>query len=297
MGWTTGPKVLVNCSGNSEVVNLVKGLEVFPADLVLVVRDRGRSYVVARLPGSLTMPDLPTIGTVTATPGSGQVTISTTTLGTITMPHVASYTPAIGNRVAIMWNNARQGIIVGSMAATAFYTEASTVIPATPQDTALPPPPPTQPVIGVSIISALDSASFELGVRKTANTVEQSSSLSGAWYYGTGPSDVLSGATVAVAEIYLARTAVGGSASVGVNLFQHSRVIRSSSDTIPPFFGVAQVVSMSASQEGWYVIPSAWAQTIIDVGGGIGIKNLPYAQLAGPINTPQSGSLRINWTR
>ena len=168
----------------------------------------------------------------------------------------------------------------------------------------LPPAPPlAPPSSGSSTFAAIEARSFRNGIWRTdTGSVVQGDwtpsfgTNSGAWFYGGGPLATLAGATVIGCAIRLLRGTGGTYSPQTTHLYRHSA-------NELPVVDVIRVdgpidVNLDIEQELWVDLPTGWGQALVDSGGGIGTFGVsPYVILSGLDADPQSGLLRIDWTR
>jgi len=120
----------------------------------------------------------------------------------------------------------------------------------------------------------------------------------GAWFYNGRIRSSLAGVIVTAARIWLSRTGGGTSAAQTVHLFRVTNDKQPGGDVT--FDGATtHDVSLAVGQSGWFALPVAFAQTLVDSGGSIGIKapSGPYVRLLGLKNSGQAATLQITWRR
>lgn len=299
----------VNCGGQDESALVPIDITVYQYDLVAVLRTGGRLVVVGRLPGSFVAPapaGPPDIGTVTTVPVGSQTITVNATGGPYTIPFLASYAPVVGDRVVLMWGSTG-GFVLGKFGATATPAPPPPVVPPTPPaappPTQTPPPakPKPKPKTGRATFTAQRAGSYRNGKWRTdSNVVAQYDwggygNNNGAWFYGTTPKAKLSGATVTGCAVRVQRRSGGVWAAQTLHLYRHTSNTRPGGD-VSRVAGPTDA-SIAIGQALWVPLPTAWGQAIVDSGGGLGITGSPYIVLAGTDEDPQSGLLRIDWTK
>lgn len=276
-----GTDVTVNLGGNLNVMPFLNSYAANVGDSVAVIR-MGMQVVAI----GATTRATPTVGTVTAN-GANTVTVTVNGTTGLVMRYLASYAPTNGDIVQVV-----DGGVVGKFATT----------PVPPAAPPAPPAPPPPSEVGTMTFHARDTASFRNGAWRTdRSAVFQGNtafgSNNGAWFYGTGPNDSFSGATVHEAYIYLHRiTGSGVFGSQDVHLYLHTSADRPGGDVTrtsgPRDFGLA------VGEIGWYDIGADWGQAIVNATArGLGIAGDPYLQLASMWDDPMSGAFKFVWSR
>lgn len=166
------------------------------------------------------------------------------------------------------------------------------------------PPPPPSTGSGVLYAPALSSGTYLAGAGVWSGYygthVMQGAwggeSFRGAWFYGAKPSQ-LRGRTITKAMLRLgARRRVGSyNSSLSLLLYRHGSNTRPSGS--PSFIAGPHAVTLGVNAPAqWVPIPVAWAQTIVDGGGGLGITGGSYGGVTGISEDPSSGQLALTWT-
>lgn len=288
---TLGGTVTVNVGGNNHPDKLISGAAAYlPAvgDRVLVLQ-KGKDL---RVVGPV-VPALPGTGTVAASPGKtpSTLTITVTGLGSKEMPWQSTYTPVVGDQVAILWRGGENSGLVLSKIGNAYTQNPA------------PPAPPTAPptiTTGRAVFTAVASGSYRDGAwRGDTDDVIQGTypgygANFGAWFYGGQPRSTLGGATVTAAEIWLGRGSGGVFAAQTVHLYRTGEDYKGS----PPTYGTGpHDVSLAVDQSGWFPLSTTIAQEIVNLGGGVGIQGAPYLRMYGLSKSGSAGALRIDWRR
>lgn len=259
--------------------------------------NRGDPVAVLRTPqlllvlGGTGLP-LPPVGVVTTVP-VGSPTITVTAAGTAyPVRFVQTYTPTVADQVYILWPGTdASGLVLGKVGTTS-----------PPPAPTAPPPPPGGGSTGTTTFTATGVGTYRSGWRSDDNgDVIQGTAPTypganeGAWFYSGQPRGTLAGATVTAAEIWLGR------ADGGVFASQTANLQRVGNDTRPggalTFTGSATGVGLAVGQTGWFSIPTSLAQSLVDSGGSIGIRNSPYMRMYGLSKSGSAGALRISWRR
>ena len=243
----------------------------------------------------------PREGTVATAPvGSETITVNTTA-GVITATFLASYTPAVSDRVRLMWQN-NDATVLGKVGVTP--TPPPPPAPE-PKPKAVAPPPPKK-ATGYDHFPAADSGTYSTGTGswnsyygKNLYQGFQGSSGNnrGAWFYHGRPGK-LAGKKITRVRIWIPPRIRAGNynAEVEFNVKLHTSKrkpggdvtrIASTTITIPAGFG-----------GGWRDLPASWGDDLVN-GGGIGIEGGTYAGLVGlpPARNGRadSGQLRLDW--
>lgn len=279
----------INVRGTYPPVRWLPGWVPTVGDRVRVLVAHGEYLVLGRV---LSGP-LRATGTVTAAGGGGaRCTVLAGGVSYSCLRNVA-YTPVVGHVVRLDWSEPTPWVI----------GQSSTDVPPPSSDPAPPPPPPAPGGTGVTSFAAVASGYFSTtygwsGATSWGSRLMQGTSggtNTGAWFYGAGPRS-LAGRTISRAEVFVHRTPGYGAGGVStVHLYRHTSDAR-------PGGNVALVagptdVARARGQADWVDVPTAWAQAIVDDGGGLGIYGSPYLVLEGIREDPQSGLLRLTWAR
>jgi hypothetical protein len=234
----------------------------------------------------------PSTGIVSSVP-VGSSTILVTAAGTTySLLFVSTYTPAVSDRVLILWpGSQKSGIVIGKVGVTA-------APPAPPP----PGPPPGGASEGVATFTATGVGTYRSGWRNDDNgDVIQgvapgfAGNNEGAWFYSGQPRATLSGATVTDFQIYLGRTSGGVFGGQSVHLY---RVGENDRPAGALSWGVGpHDLSLAVGQQGWFGLPTSLAQDLVNLGGSIGIKGSPYMRMFGLSKSGSAGALRISWRR
>lgn len=272
----------VNVAGGVGNLRWVGGYVPVNGDAVLVALTSGFAWVL----GSIATTGHPATGSVTSIPGGGVINVNVG--GTsMTCAYVTSYSPVVGDTVALDWATSTPRVI-GKIATAA-------------APTAPPPPaaPPGLPTTGSKTFAAVDAASWRDGTWRTdTGDVIQGDAPgyaghpnNGAWFYGSAPTS-LSGITVSSAQIWLP----AGSSSVStptIHLYRHTSNTRPGTD-VSRVSGPYDVTKPWGTA-GWYTLNTAAAQAIVTSGGGISITGTPYSRNNGLSKDGQSGAIKIFW--
>ncbi len=243
--------------------------------------------------GPITATERPLIGTVSGAAAGGYVPVSTTA-GTLQCRY-AGTAPATSTVVFLDWQATTPRILSpGAVAATS----ADVVVPNAPA------PPPPSPSSGTLTVPALDSATWNATYSswssyygtKVLQGSWSSDALRGAWFYGSAPSRI-AGKTITAARLRLgARLHVGSySSTLDLQLYRHTSGTRPTGDVTRVAGPSAVTIAVDAAA-GDVAIPTAWAQAIVDSGGGIGLSGGSYGGVYGVGDDPASGQLSLDWT-
>lgn len=286
-------------------VNVVGGAELIPVALGAWFVGVGDTVIIARSPlaGALILDGLqaatrrlPAEATVTAS-DTTTVTVLDTTGVTYTGRFLASYVPQVDDLVALLWSPDGGLVVLGE------YGDLMQAAPPPVVDPFTPPPPFTPGVssTGTTTFPAVQSSSFRNGAwRGDTNNVAQDDyggwgTNNGAWFYGTGPTDRLAGATITALSIRISRRPGGDYAAQTAHLYKHDSRTRPGGD-VGRSAGPVDV-SIGIGETTWVDLPPDWGQSIVNGGGGIGITGPPYVVLTGVPDDPESGLLSMDWTR
>jgi len=245
--------------------------------------------------------DGPREATVTTVPG-GSDTI-TVTAGTTpyTATFLTSYTPAVGDRVRLLWQG-RDVTVIGKVGVTP--------APVSQQGGTLTVPPSAAST-GTFNAPALDSATYWSGggwdsIRPYGGIVGQgtvygtSNVITGAWFYGNTMAE-LAGATINRVRFRVPqRRSVGDyNSPLALHLYAHTSPTRPGGDVsrvAGPTNWTVPAGWNPGPGDGWIDLPTSYASTLIS-GGGISISGDPYLSFVGKPSDPASGQLRIDWAR
>jgi hypothetical protein len=217
------------------------------------------------------------VGTVTAT-GSPLITV-TTSIGSKQLPYITSYTPTIGDSVAIDW--ASGGIVLGK----------TTGVPA---GTYTPPATVASP--HSADFAAIDSGTYYVPGSTYNNTDVWCTSTGnniGAWFYGTTIADTIPDAAVITSvQLYIDEffnQFPGSLALIGL----HSLATKS---------GAPSISSPTAipAGSGFMTLPTAFGDAL-KTGSKLGVGTgstggSGYHKFRSVLSDSQSGKLRIGWT-
>jgi hypothetical protein len=289
----TGGRVTVNVTGIDESVVLVANLDVTTGDTVLVFRDAGKAWVVAKIAGRA----LAATGEVTTVPFAATQIIVDVAGVTYNLPFLDSYSPTVADDVAVYWPpDGSGGVVLGKLGST----PAPAPVPASVAPV-VPVAPPSVSSSGLTTFPASDTSQFRggrWGAAGDSNLYQGDygyGDSKGAWFYGTGPTAALTGATVLSCKIRVGRKSGGSYSPQTVHLYLHDSRSRPAGDVNRTAGPTDAVFSIGETR--WVDMPAAWGQTIVDTGGGVGISGSPYVVLNGLSVDPESGLLAIEWSR
>lgn len=210
------------------------------------------------------------IGTVTAT-GSPTITV-TTSIGSMQLPYVTSYTPAVFDQVLIDW--ASGGIVIGKPTAvpSADYT-----------------PEAGETSTYTADFRASDSGSYQSGSWWTEDVYCSASNI-GAWFYGTAIADTIpDAATIAQAQVYVPEYYNEFPASLAT-IGLHDLATKTGAPT------VTDAVEISAGT-GWKTLPIAFGDALkTGTKKGLGTDHGGYHKWRSRTADADSGLLRIEWS-
>lgn len=247
---------------------------------------------------------------VVFTSGPG-MTIQVTVDGQqVSLPFLDSYTPTVGDTVAVVWQETAtgwDGFIAGKLGSVPTPRPAA---PKPPRDTSndtSSPPPKVIKTTGTDTVRAVSVATWRAGWRSDTPKVYQGKwgarpENHGFWFYGNGFSH-LRGVTVTKAEVYLHALTAGNGAATPVRLHIHDSASRPSGEpavhdqlSSPP--------SLKDNEKGWYEVSAGWINNIINGSGkglaAIGSTTSHYTALSGLSGEgrdPMTGAVRITWER
>ena len=305
---SASPLAVAGADGEQRVQALGSFVPI-PGDWVWLLRSPGSSVVI----GSVT-PQVPPAprGTVTAyTAGSGVVTVQVEgTTAPAVFPHVAAYTPAVGDTVLLTWTRT----LTGWAGSVAGKQTAPTSPQVAPQQEMVPANVPRASGAGSATIPAIQAGSFQLGRWRsdTPHVIQSgyggSNVNDGFWFYGSGFGQVPRGATVTRARMRLAAWVGGASAATPIRLYLHGSKTRPAGRPAvgPAVAGTAPALKDYESI--WWGSSGlvAAVQQIVD-GSYAGLccvsaAAADYTRLRGLTNTrglndrdPLSGALDIEW--
>lgn len=237
-------------------------------------------------------------GVVTSAPvGSDTISVDTDE-GAVEAWFLGSYTPTIGDTVLLSWEASRATVLgeVGAIPASDAPPPGA------------PAPPPGAATSGFDVFPATDAGSFNAssgvwatGYAPNASSVVQGSyggspAFTGAWFYGTAPSG-LAGTSISRLQIWIApRVRMGDyNNAAPLHLYVHTSTARPAGD-VSRVAGPADFLVPPGFGGGWVDLPAGWGPIIV-AGGGIGIAGGPYVGITGRAGHPQSGAVRLDWSR
>lgn len=285
--------VTVNLGGTDRAATLLAAVPVAVGDTVTVLRHGAETVVLPVVTSGL-----PTSGVVALVPANSYTIRVTTSIGAVDAQFPATYTPTVGDTVLLLW--------IGTQPlAVAQGKTGSPTPPAAPSRPPTPAPPPGVSTTRTDTFTGVSSGTWRSGGwRNDANgnviqgTAPGVSGLNnGAWFYGGRIHSTLAGATVRSAKIWLSRTQGGNYGRQTVTIY---RVVQDRRPAGNVTYDTSQslLVSIDVGQHGWFDLPVALAQALVDSGGSLGVKaSSPYVRLLGTGNTGQAGAVRINWSR
>lgn len=166
--------------------------------------------------------------------------------------------------------------------------------------TGVPGVPPGLPPIGTNYIPALLSSSWRNGWRIEAEVIQGVGGTypisTGSWFYGSTPKAMFEGYTVTGLQVKLTRATGGVDGPQTVHLYLHSSINRDENSDVTRSLGPIDA-TLAIGESAWITLPNAWGQAIISSGGGLSISGSPYVILEGTVKNPDSGTLRIDWSR
>lgn len=269
----TKTAVFVSRSGNLVVVNIGEtsvtvpfvGISLPPPGHPVQLQTQNRQLMVTGAARPL-----PGVGTITAT-GSPKATVSAWDTS-YTLAYLPSYTPVLGDQVAISWS-ADGGLIQGSMSAAPVVVAPTPNAPSGP--TRFTPPP----------FTATGSGSFGYG-GWTKPDVWASDSFTSGWWYGSKIRDSIpDNAQIISASIYLNPRQVSGAAP---RLQVHTSEGRPGGALT--FTGAQH---MPGTRSGWVPIPTAFIDYLKGSPGGVGVNHGGYTIWRGTQADAQSGAISV----
>lgn len=270
------------------------GLAVNPGDAVLVLLSDTTTQPRAIVLGKLHTSPRPVEGLVSAVPGGGMVTVSIDDVPT-DCRYVASYSPIVGDLALLLWAG---GVPV--VAGKASGSKPPEVVSSTSG---------VAPVVGGGSASSATFPAVASGTWSVSaggwsthygsdamQGTWSGRSYTGSWFYGSAPRSS-AGRTVAAASIRLgSRKRVGSyNNPLSLNLYLHSNTSKGSTEPAR-IAGPVTVTLAPNSGPTRHDIPTAWAQQIVDSGGGISIAGGSYGGIAGRLAEPESGLLDFTWS-
>lgn len=198
------------------------------------------------------------------------------------------YTPALGD-AALMARARGITVLIGNVAtgqsapsAPAVETSGSQLFPA------------------AYSFSWRDGSPFDFTTSVRQGALDSSGQWSGAWFYQGSIGAELAGATVTGCAVKLTRISGGTPGSQPAAVYQSSTGTWPTPDQEVPPAPVGSVVqqSLSNGESQWLTLPTALGQALVDSDAGLMIFNdSPMVLLSGVDADPESGLIRIDWTR
>lgn len=238
----------------------------------------------------------PSTGTVkTAPAGSDTVTVSTS-IGDIQAAFAAAYTPAISDKVRLLWQDDDAWILGKSAKVPAPKKKR------TKKDTPGVTRPPSKKGNGSETFTASSSATWATGTGSWNSRMKSDvyqgpwpgvGNAHGAWFYHNKPKK-LKGKKSVKTEIWIPKRIHAGSynSSVTVNLYLHYSAKRPGGDVTR---GSKTTVSIPKNWKGgWKTLPASWGAQLI-AGRGIGMAGGGYAGFKGVRTSSRSGQIKITW--
>lgn len=288
-----GGALAVNVNGSVIPARTIDPLVVAAGDPVAVdfvagPQGQAEAWIVGRL-GNGTRPATATVDAVPV--GSPTVSVSDDDGKDYQAVYLSSYTPTVGDRVALDW-------AAGAPRITGKVTVAPVPLPVA-NPIAAPPP---MPATGTSTYAATDSSTWTgigWGWKGTGDVYQGdggTGALTGAWFYGSSPAE-LAGRTITAIRFTLGpRTGSGApAAAVTVNLTTHTASGRPAGN-VTLGTPTAAVTAQPWQNGAVYSLPTSFAADLLN-GGGIAITGGTFAGFAGRTRQPDSGLLSIDWTR
>lgn len=300
-----GNALAVNLDGEIVPVAWADPMTIFEGDVVLVailrsVRGQSEAVAVTRVTDVLR----PNIGTVSSVPpGSDRISVIGSDGVTYSAYFVASYVPAVNDKVFMIWSGGVP-VIYGEGGAT-----MSEYTPPAPPPVPPPPvvPPPPKLITGSNTYAAANSGTYTPALsgwdrwRGGGGYVHQGGSAygaanSGAWFYHGAPK-ALAGRTITRIQFTLgSRLTVGAyNSPVVVHLYRHGNPTKPAGD-VSRIQGPHNVTIPAGAGQRTFDLPLSWAAGIL-AGGGIGIYGEQYAGFHGRGTQPSSGLLKLYWKR
>jgi hypothetical protein len=262
-----GARVVVSLGGREVLLPFV-GVSLPPAGHSVQVESRPGGVVVTGAAAPL-----PGVAKVTAV--NGQM-VSVSAWGrTYSLRFGATYTPAVGDEVSVIWS-ADGGLVQDRVSAPVAVPPAA------------PVPLPASGSFHPGPFTATGSGSF--GSRWFTNDVYASSSNTGGWWYGSKVRDTIpDGARIDGAAIYLNPRQASGSNPV-------MRLHSSEGQPGGPLAFVGAPHTVTSARSGWVGIPTAWVDYLKANPGGIGFEHGGYTIFRGTGADALSGALDLSWT-
>jgi len=228
------------------------------------------------------------LGMATAAASASTVTVDVggqvITCGTLRGITIAQYDPVLVIRVGSRW------IVIGRIAN------------ATPGSGNASDDSPVASTAGTAVFAPVETRSWRGSWRTDTTSVYQGEysygNHTGCAFYGGAPR-ALAGATVTSAAVYVKRLAAGTYAAQTTTLRKITESTRPAG--APTVSDSATGPSLAVGAEASVVIPTAWAQALVDgTIGGLGIYEAdgsPYVRLAGLGEFSPAWTMTINWSR
>lgn len=222
---------------------------------------------------------------------------------------LASYVPAINDRVLLYWQSG-EATVMGKVGIIPAVGPAAVATAAEQMTT----PPPPRKGTGSDTFTAKDSATYSPGFgwntyydsdayQGNGSQWGASSANNGAFFYHGDPSRLARKTPVRVRFRVPSRKRAGNfNSAVTLNLFLHSSktrpggdVSRSSSHTIVVPANYRRGQTSADIKEGLADLPVSWGARFIEDDYGIGFSGGAYAGFAGRGDEPDAGQLIIDW--
>lgn len=284
-------KVTVDLGGGDHSVSRLLSGPVTVGSTVLVVRDGNRLTVL----GTITTTSRPVAGTVAAVPANSYTIVVTTSIGAVTAVFPASYNPSVGDQVLLIWQ--------GSVAVAFHRGQNGSPSGALGFNVVFPTAPPaatSDPSAGVNTFPAVSAATRrsgawrnDVGGRVLAGALSGDPNV-GVWFTGSRPQATLPGVTVTSCAIWLARDTGGSAGPQTVHLYRTADPTPAGD---PAPVGDPADVSLDVGDAGWYDLPAALGQALVDTGGSVlaTTDTGVYVRLFGLAQSGQAGALRLAW--
>lgn len=142
----------------------------------------------------------------------------------------------------------------------------------------------------------------EFGYQSTVRqgATDSSGAWSGAWFYQGAPGALLAGATVTACAVRVKRASGGTAGTQPISLFLSSTGSWPLANlALPPTTtGTATTQPLAVGGEQWIDLPASWGQALVDSDAGLMVSAAsPMVIVEGIETDPESGLLRIDWTR
>lgn len=240
----------------------------------------------------------PREGTVATAPAGSETITVNTSAGLVTATFLASYTPAVSDRVRLLWQG-DDVTVLGKVGVT------PTPAPPTPKPEKAKPvlPPPPRPETGSKPFAAASSGTYTntYGVWNTyyksdlyQGSYGGATGNTGAWFYHGKPA-ALKGKTITRVQIYVpARQRAGNyNQSVTLNLRRHTAA-RKPGGNVTLTGATHEITIPKGWAGGWKDLPASWGADLVR-GYGVAITGGSYAGLNGIQRTRNSGQLKLDW--